>query len=106
MDDGIDHRVERKVARRCQRALVLRVAEQDVQELVADHGLDVVVGGAVLFHERQIDEQPRPLLARDRHGRHALGELDLQDFQYGANGERVLVDELGEQRAEALRGHA
>ena len=51
MDDGIDHRVEREVARRCQRALVLRVAEEDVQELVADHGLDVIVGGAVLFNE-------------------------------------------------------
>ena len=106
MDDGIDHRVERKVARWCQWALVLRVAEQDVQELVTDHGLDVVVGNAVLFHESQIDEQPRPRLARDRQSRHAFSVLDLQDFQYGANGERVLVDELGDQRPEALRGHA
>jgi hypothetical protein len=51
------------VARWGERTLVLRVAEDDVQELVADHGLDVIVGGAMLFHELQIDEQPRPMLA-------------------------------------------
>ena len=63
-------------------------------------------GPKVLFHEPQIDQQPRPLLARDRHGRHTPGELNLQDLENSANGERVLVDELGEQRPEALRGHA
>ena len=71
MDDGIDHRVEREVARQSERALVLRVTQEDVQELVAD--LDVIVGGAVLFHEPQIDEHPWPMLARDRRPQYHSG---------------------------------
>ena len=39
--------------------------QQHVQELVADNGLQMRFGVAVLADERQVHEQARPSLARD-----------------------------------------
>ena len=79
---------------RRQRGEALGMPQQHVQELVADDGLDMRFGAAVLADERQVHEQPRPLLARDGQRRHGVGELHAQHLQHGADGERVLVDQL------------
>ena len=94
MDDRVDDRIERQVLGRPQGGEAFGMPQQDVQELVTDDGLDVGVRVAVFAHESQVHEQPRPLLARDRERGHRVGELDVQHFQHGANGERVLLDEL------------
>ena len=98
--------IEGDVARRGQGTLVLRVTEENVEELVAEHSLDVIVAKAVFLDEGQIDEEPGPLLARHRHGRNAFGELDRGDLQDRANSEWVLIDEFAQNHAEALRVHA
>ena len=49
---------------------LLGVAQQDVQELVAEQRLDLGVGAAVLADEVEVDQQPRPLLAGHRQRRH------------------------------------
>jgi hypothetical protein len=97
VDDRVDHRVEREVPRWRQLALERRVPEQDVQELMAQHGLDVLRRAAVFADEAEVDQQPGPLLVRHRERRHRVGELDRQDLEYRADRERVLVDQLLQQ---------
>ena len=61
MDDGVDDRVDREMFGPRQRGEALGMPQQHVQELVADHGLHMRFGAAVLADERQVHEQPRPL---------------------------------------------
>ena len=106
MDDRVDHRVEREVTCRRQRPLQGRVPQQHVQELVAQHRLHVLRRAAVLLDELEVDQQPRPLLGRDRERRHGVRELDRQDLEHRADRERVLVDQLLQQAAHFEGVHA
>ena len=85
---------------------VLGMTQQDVQELVAQQRLDLGIGAAVLADELEVDEEPRALLAGHRQRRHPGSEFDAEDAQHGADGERVLFDQLAEDGAEAALVHA
>jgi hypothetical protein len=106
VDDRVDDRVEGEVARRRQRPAQRRVPQQHVQELVAEDGLHVLRRAAVAPDEAKVDQQPRALLARDGQRRHGVGELDREDLQHRADRERVLVDELVDERADLEGVHA
>ena len=100
MDDGVDHGVQRQVLGQRERAGALGVAQQHVQELVADHGLHVGLGGAVLAQEVRVHQQPGSIATAHRECRHLRGEHDIEDLQQRAAGEGILVDELGHEGAE------
>ena len=106
MDDRVDHGIHRQVLGRSQRRELLGVPQQHVQELVADRGLHLRFGAAVVAEEGQIDEQARPRLARDGECRHAVGTLDRQHFQHGADSQWVLVDQFPVDVAKGLGVHA
>ena len=94
MDDGVDDRIDREMLGPRQRGEALGMPQQHVQELVADDGLDVLLGAAVFADEGEVHEEPRTRLARDGERRHRVGELHAEHLQHGADGERVLVDQL------------
>ena len=106
MDDGVDDRVDREMFGRRQRGEALGMPQQHVQELVADHGLHMRFGAAVLADERQVHEQARPLLAGDGQRRHGVGELHTEHLQHRADGERVLVDQFPVHVVKFSGGHA
>ena len=106
MDDGVHHRVEGEVQLRRELLEALGVGEEHVQELVAEHRLDLRVGLAVAGHEVEVHEQPRPRLASDGEGGHLVGELDRGDLQDGPDREGVLVHDLLEDGLQILGRHA
>ena len=106
MDDGVDDRVDREMFGRRQRGEALGMPQQHVQELVADERLDMLLGAAVCADEGEVHQEPRMRLARDGERRHGVGELDAEDLQHGADGERVLVDQLPIQMAKVSGVHA
>ncbi|PHY10068.1 MAG: hypothetical protein CK533_11525 [Acidobacterium sp.] len=94
MNDRVDHRIQRQVLRGRELGGALGVPQQHMQELVADHRLHLRLGAAVLADERQVHEQPRPLVAGHGQRRHRVGELGLQDLEHRADRQRVVVDQL------------
>ena len=94
MDDGVDDGVDREMFGLRQRGEALGMPQQHVQELVADERLDVLLGAAVCADKGEVHQEPRTRLARDGQRRHGVGELHAEHLQHGADGERVLVDQL------------
>ena len=94
VDDGVDDRVECQVARAGERLLFLGVAQQHMEEFVAQQRLDMVLGGAVRRDKAGIDQQARPRLAGHRGRRHRGAQLRGRNAQQRANRERVLVDQF------------
>src|SRR5665647_2338973 len=104
VDDGVDHGVEGEMPRQGEAALFLRVAEYNVEELVADDGLDLLVRPAVLPEEIEVHEEPRPPLAGHGESGHGRREDDIEDLEQRADGERILVDELHDEVPESFFG--
>ncbi len=85
-----------------ERRSLLGVAQEHVQELVADHRFHFCVRAAVPGHEFQVHLEARALFAGDGERRNAFGEAHVEDLERRADRERVLVDQLVEQAAESL----
>ena len=56
VDDRVDDRVQRQVIGRCIQLYAVRMAQQNMQKLVADNSLDVSLAPAVFFQELEIDQ--------------------------------------------------
>jgi hypothetical protein len=104
VDDGVDHGVEGEMPRRSEWAPGLRMAKHDMQELMADHGLDVLVRPAVFVEEPEIYKKPRAVHASHGQRGHGRREDDVEDLQYRADGEGVLIDELYDEISEPIFG--
>ncbi len=102
VDDGVDHGVEGEVPCRREGTPRLRVAKHDVQELVADHGLDVLVRPAVEVEELEVHQEPRPVRASHGQSGHGRREDDIEDLQDGPDSEGILVDEFDDDVPEPL----
>mgnify|MGYP000885808934 CR=1 FL=1 len=106
MNDRVNHRIECEVLGRSDRAHLLCVSQQHMQEFVAEDGLDLVVVAALLLDEIQVDQQCRPVLTRHGERRHLVAEADFADPQHRSDGEGVLVDEFLYETSQAFRTHA
>ena len=75
--------------------------QQHVQELVQQHGADVLLGLGVLRDELRIHQQQGRIVAQgDGQRRHLRGEDEPGDRQDALAGQRVFLDEVGEHRFE------